>query len=142
MKIMAICILILAATINLTAPGMSFAVIAESKPIGMFNISDPFLMSVVKFESNFDPDAVNPYTGARGILQILPIMVNEVNKFSDVQYTWNDAFDPEKSIEIWYKVMKKYNPEYFPDKAIRIWFGTGRQYDGMRWEDYYMIVMK
>jgi len=139
-KILTILFLLL----NLETPSACFRyfVVETAPALYTFNISDPFLRAVIEFESNFQADAVNPHTGARGILQILPIMIREVNKYSDIKYTWDDAFDPVKSIEIWTKVMDVKNPEYYYDKACRIWFGTGVQWDGMQWEDYYMKIMR
>ena len=128
--------------LTLTAPDNGRADVPAGEVLYIYNVSDPFLRAVIRFESNYKADAVNPYTKARGVLQILPVMIREVNKYSDTRYTWADAFSPAKSIEIWYKIMEVKNPGYYPDKAIRIWFGTGKQkHDGVRWEDYYNIVM-
>jgi hypothetical protein len=141
-KIMITIILILA-TMKLSAPvNEAEGYIINNEPIYAYNVSDPFLRAVIAFESNLDERAVNPYTKARGILQIMPVMIREVNKYSDVRYTWDDAWNPVKSIEIWNIIMTVKNPEYYPDRAIRIWFGVGVQYDGMTWEDYYQEVMK
>lgn len=125
----------------LTAPANFRATIAMPEPVYVYNVSDPFLRSVIQFESNFQERAVNPYTGARGILQILPVMIREVNKHSDARYTWNDAFDPVKSVEMWWIIQDAKNPSYYPDLAIRLWFGTGKQYDGRTWHWYYNEVM-
>lgn len=134
-------ILLILINLTLSAPGNGRTIIVQTEPVYIYNVSDPFLRAIIRFESNYNADAVNPYTKARGILQILPIMINEVNKYSDIRYTWNDAFSPEKSIEIWYIIQGAKNPKYYPDKAIRIWFGTGKQHDGMTWCDYYNQVM-
>jgi len=107
-----------------------------------YNVSDSFLRAVIRYESNYNPLAVNPVSKARGLLQITPVMVREVNKYSDTRYTWNDAFDPVKSIEMWNIIMQAKNPEGYWDKMCRLWFGVGVQYNGMRWEDYYMKVVK
>jgi hypothetical protein len=127
--------------LTLTAPTTSYCYIERGNPVYIFNASDPFLRAVMRYESNFNASAVNPISGARGVLQILPVMIREVNKYSKVKYTWNDAFDPVKSIEIWYTVQGAKNPGYYPDRAIRIWFGIGRQYDGKTWCGYYNEVM-
>ena len=137
-----ITIIFLLVSLRLIAPVDDREIILYSGPQYIYNVKDPFLRSVIRYESNFNERAVNPYSKARGVLQILPVMICEVNKYSDVKYTWNDAWDPVKSIEIWWIIMNKKNPEYFPDKACRIWFGTGIQkHDGMTWEDYYNEVM-
>ena len=137
-----ITIIFLLVSLRLIAPVDDREIILYSGPQYIYNVQDPFLRAVICFESNFNERAVNPYTKARGILQILPIMIREVNKYSDVRYTWNDTWDPVKSIEMWWIIMNKKNPEYYPDKACRIWFGVGKQkHDGMTWEDYYNEVM-
>jgi len=137
-----ITIIFLLVSLRLIAPVDDREIILYSGPQYIYNVKDPFLRSVIRYESNFNERAVNPYSKARGVLQILPVMICEVNKYSDVKYTWNDAWDPVKSIEIWWIVMDKRNPEYHYDKACRIWFGTGIQkHDGMTWEDYYNEVM-
>ena len=140
---MTILILLSVITLRLTAPEDRRAVIIAKEPYYVYNARDPFLRAVIRLESNYNERAVNPHSGARGILQIMPIMIREVNKYSDVKYTWNDAFDPVKSIEIWDKIMDVKNPYGYWDRAVRIWFGTGIQkHDRMTWEDYYKKVME
>lgn len=116
--------------------------ITDYKPVYIYNVQDPFLRAVIRYESNFNEKAVNPITKARGILQIMPVMIKEVNKYSDVKYVWSDAFDPVKSIEIWYIIQSVKNPEYHYGKACRLWFGTGIEYTGRTWKNYYNTVMK
>jgi hypothetical protein len=106
-----------------------------------YNVNDPVLLSFIKLESGFKEDAVNPVSGARGVLQILPIMIKEVNRILTQQtYTWEDAFNAIKSIEIWYIVQQYHNPDYSVQKACQIWFGTGVQYDGLTWQGYYELL--
>lgn len=136
-------ILILSTPISLKAPVMNSFTIIKEEPLCPYNIKDPILRSFVWYESRFMEDAVNPVSGARGILQILPIMIAEVNKiiiecnFTSALYTWEDAFNAEKSIEIWYIVQKHKNPDYNIKKACQIWFGVGTQYDGLTWRGYH-----
>jgi len=139
---MLITIFLILINLTLTAPDNGRADVPAGEVLYIYNVSDPFLRAIIRFESNYNADAVNPYTKARGILQILPVMINEVNKYSDTRYTWNDAYDPAKSVEIWYIIQGAKNPKYYPDKAIRLWFGTGKQHDGMTWCDYYQKVMR
>jgi hypothetical protein len=141
MKRLLITLVLIALFFRATAPASGELIIPAGEVLYIYGVSDPFLRAVMRFESNYKADAVNPYTKARGVLQILPVMIKEVNKYSDTRYTWDDAFDPVKSIEIWNIIQGVKNPEYYPDKAIRIWFGRGTQHDGMTWCDYYNIVM-
>jgi len=132
----------LLATLRLIAPTDDRVVILKQEPCYIYNVKDTFLRAVIRYESNFNERAVNPYSGARGVLQILPVMIREVNKYSDVKYTWNDAWDPVKSIEIWWTIQRERNPEYNYKRACRLWFGSGIQkHDRMTWRDYYKEVM-
>ena len=130
--------------------------IIESEPIYIYGLSDPFAYAIGFYESRLKPHAVNEVSGARGIFQITEVMIKEVNKILSQKeallsfigypmkfqrYTWDDAFDPHKSIEIWYIVQQWKNPDYCYDKACRIWFGTGKQYDGKTWHTYFNEVM-
>ena len=163
-----ITIIFLLVSLRLIAPVDNKAYILKTEPYrtsdipyltfvkNYFKITNLFLKSKIGFESNFDIYAVNPHSGAKGILQYMPIMIREANKIFRIthpqnqvpqsslkpEYTWDDAFDPYKAIEMYWLIMNYKNPEYYPDKACRIWFGTGIQkHDGMTWEDYYNEVM-
>lgn len=119
--------------------------IERKEPICIYNADDPLLRAVIRLESNFNPLAVNPVSGARGILQIMPDMIKEVNRICkklgiNEHYTWNDAFDPVKSIRIWYIAQEYHNPTYDTNLACQIWFGRGIQWDGMTWVEYSSIV--
>ena len=143
MKRMAMITFLLITCLTLTAPsGVTRLNIQAGEMLYAYNVSDSFLRAVIRYESNYNPSAVNPVSKARGLLQITPVMIKEVNKYSDTRYTWNDAFDPMKSIEMWNIIMQAKNPEGYWDKMCRLWFGTGVQYNGMSWEDYYMKVVK
>lgn len=128
---------------TMKAPEAPFAfLITEPEPIYPFGMADYMLRAFVKVESNFNENAVNPVSGARGILQILPVMIKEVNRILVTEkYTWDDAFDAKKSIEIWYIVQGYHNPEYTLEKACQIWFGIGIQYNGWTWVEYLSNVM-
>jgi hypothetical protein len=122
-------------------------IIVKSEPIYIFNLTDPLTRAVAYIESRFKSNVINKKSGARGLMQITPVMIKEVNKICKKlnlpnHYTWTDAFDPYKSIEIWNIVQNYKNPEHYIDKACRIWFGIGVQYDGKTWEDYYTEIIK
>jgi hypothetical protein len=133
-------------TLRADAPPFVKLIVPEGTPVYIFNLKDPFARAVAFKESSFDPLIVNKRSGARGLMQITPVMIREVNKICKKlnlpnRYIWKDAFDPYKSIEIWYIVQGYKNPEYYYDKACRIWFGVGKQHDGKTWEWYYTEVM-
>jgi hypothetical protein len=121
--------------------------ILASDPIYAYNITDPVLRAFIDFESNYIERIVNPYSGARGLLQFMPDMIKEVNRICKLKgitkrYTWRDAYYPDKSIEMWYVVMHHRNPEYDLTKACKIWFGIGVQHDGMTWVGYKKEIEK
>lgn len=112
-----------------------------------FGINDMVLLSFMWYESRYDSTAINPVSGARGVLQILPIMIEEANRLqklyhSPIRYTWDDAWSVSRSIEIWYLVQQHHNPDYDLQKACQIWFGKGVQYDGMTWVEYHNAVFQ
>jgi hypothetical protein len=127
--------------------GMGTLTIVRPDPIYIYGLQDPFKRAIAYYESRLNPKAENKVTKARGLLQITQGMIIEVNRISrrlglTVRYTWADAWNPIKSIEIWDLVMGYWNPDNYNDRAVRIWFGTGVQYDGKTWEGYYNDVME
>jgi len=134
-------------TIKAYCPTSKAITIFEAQPLYIHNMQDPILRAFVMQESGFKENVVNPVSGARGVLQILPVMIKEVNRICkklciDKHYTWKDAFNAQKSIEIWYIVQNYHNPSYDLQKACRIWFGRGVQYDGLTWIGYHKGVLK
>ena len=73
-----------------------------------------FNMAIIMTESMFDSDAVGSCED-RGLYQIPPIFVAEVNRISGKSYTHDDAFNVTKSLEM-FSIM---NPEHDIEKAIR-----------------------
>ena len=146
MKKMITALFIAFLTIRCWAPGGIYqaSIIAE-EPIYIFNLKDPVARTFAYYESRFKIHAVNKVSGARGIFQFMPVMIREVNEICKLtdnpkRYTWNDAFNPQKSIEMWYIVQNYHNPEYDVAKACKIWFGSGVQYDGKTWKQYYADI--
>lgn len=77
-------------------------------------------MAIIEVESNFDSLALNRTSGARGIMQIMPIFVAECNRLQDsIYFTHTDAYNvdgslymfnllnPEKDIKT---AIKRHNP--------------------------------
>ena len=81
-----------------------------------------FIPALVQVESKGNPNALGK-NNDRGILQITPILVKEVNRISGLTYTHDDAWDPEKSVEMFYIIARKYCPEQDFEKMARIWNG-------------------
>ena len=80
---------------------------------------DRMIKALIQVESAGKPTAVNSKTGASGILQIMPIYVKDANRISGRNYTLEDRFDPDKSIEMFGIIQNHYNPDHDIEKAIR-----------------------
>ena len=80
------------------------------------------IKAISAVESGHNQKAVNgQYVG---ILQIGRGCVMECNKIVGHQkYTYNDRYNPEKSIEMFQLIQGKYNPDRDLEKAARIWNG-------------------
>lgn len=110
-----------------------------------FGITDKVLLSFMWYESRYNTAAEQTVTKARGVLQILPVMIAEANRLrqrqgSDRRYTWEDAWCVDSSVEIWYLVQQYHNPDYDLALACQVWFGRGVQYDGKTWREYHRDV--
>ena len=76
-------------------------------------------MAIVMTESKFNPRAIGA-TSDWGVLQITPIYVKEVNRIlKEEKYNHEDAFDIEKSFEMFEVMQQHYNPTKDLDKAIK-----------------------
>ena len=76
--------------------------------------------ALIKVESNGKADAVNASTGATGILQIMPIYVAEANRISGRNFSLEDRYSPEMSIDMFNIVQAHHNPKRDIEKAIRM----------------------
>lgn len=100
---------------------------AQSAPTPQSTISinqnidlDVLVNSLIKVENaKNDPMAIGDNGAARGLLQIHQEYVDEVNrilklnpKYSGPLYTWNDAFNPEKSKDITKIFLKFWGNQY------------------------------
>lgn len=75
-------------------------------------------LAIIKTESEFNPLAVGK-SEDWGIFQITPIYVKEVNRIlGEEKYSHEDAFNPEKSMEMFTIMQNHHNPENDIDRAI------------------------
>ena len=74
------------------------------------DIWQQLIMAIAFTESRFTTDALGT-AGDTGILQLREIYVKEVNRLYRTEYTIQDAYDPEKSLEIFSLMQKYYNPD-------------------------------
>lgn len=89
------------------------------------------VMAIAFTESKFNTNALGT-AGDTGILQIREIYVKEVNRLYGTEYTIQDAYDPEKSLELFCLMQEHYNP----DKDI----ATGIKYHNKN--PYYATTVK
>ena len=68
------------------------------------------IMAIAFTESRFTTDALGT-AGDTGILQLREIYIKEVNRLYGTEYTIQDAYDPEKSLEIFSLMQEHYNPD-------------------------------
>ena len=78
-------------------------------------------MAIMKTESNFDPGQIGN-NGDVGVFQCTPIYVEEVNRILRMEgkeeYSHLDAFDIDKSIEMFNIIQSYHNKEQSVSKAI------------------------
>lgn len=74
-------------------------------------------MAIALTESHFNPDAVGKNSD-RGVFQITPIYMQEVNRLTGREYTNEDCFDVDLSLEMFSLMQGAKNPERDLDQAI------------------------
>ena len=99
---------------------------AEIKPI-VRDLED-LIEAMVWVESKGDPKAFAKREDAAGVLQIRPIMVNEVNRILNIKkddrfYTLDDRWNEIKSIEMFYVFVDYYHKDSSYEEIARCWNG-------------------
>lgn len=107
---------------NTYEPEPAFVDITDpSPPKDTLSDWDIFYLALVQVESEGNPNAINPTTGASGIAQILPIYVEDANRIiGEDKYTLECRFSPELSREIFEVVQSHYNTDKSIKKAINL----------------------
>ena len=118
--------------------GSSFAMSANT----VNNDWSQVIKAIGYVESRWNPKAVSPCGRWVGYLQISKEMVLCCNRIVGYQkYSFEDRFDKNKSIEMFYLFQNKYNPNGDIEKGIRMWNG-GPRYKIQSTNGYYNKVMK
>ena len=76
-------------------------------------------LAIAYTESRCNPDSVGK-DGDRGILQLRPVYIREVNRLAGTHYTPEDAFDPATAVEIFERMQDCKNPDRSPDMALAL----------------------
>ena len=102
---------------------------------------------MIQVESKGDPNAFAKGENAAGILQIRPIMVNEVNRLlhkfdSDKFYTLEDRWDEDKSIEMFYVIYNYYHKDSSYEEIARCWNGGPKGLQKKQTKRYWKKVQK
>lgn len=95
-------------------------IIHDTVLVDTLNVWEKLQLSLMKVESECNPEAVNKTSGASGILQLMPIYVKEANRISGLSYTLDDRFDPSKALEMFEIVQGHHNPEKDIHRAIKL----------------------
>lgn len=87
-----------------------------------------WVVAIAQVESGLDAGAYNEDEDARGVLQIRPIMVRDVNRIQalnghDRRYTHDDAWDVESSWEMFLTYSRHYAPNGTAQTWARNWNG-------------------
>lgn len=90
------------------------------------DVWDKFIEAVIWKESRGNESAIGDNGKAVGVLQIHPIMVREANRIlkmlgKDKEYTYEDRYSREKSIEIFKVIQDFHNKSHDFDRALQIW---------------------
>ena len=79
---------------------------------------DKLQLAIIMVESKGDPEAVGSLDDF-GLYQMREVYVEEVNRVCGTDYKHEDAFDPDKAIEIFNAMQDHYNPKKDLDTALR-----------------------
>lgn len=103
------------------------------------------ILAIMRQESNDGKELYSSavWENAVGILQIRPVMLNEVNNILGFKkYVLNDRLDSLKSIEMFMVFQKKYNPNMDLEQAARKWNGGDRGMNKSTTIAYYKIIKR
>jgi hypothetical protein len=90
------------------------------------------LNAIIQVESKGNPNVINWKENALGLLQIRPVMLNEVNRILKEQgknerYTHRDCLDSTKSIQMYWIVQNYWNPANELKRGAIVWNGKSKR---------------
>ena len=81
-----------------------------------------FLMILMLLESGGDSQAIGDNGLAVGVLQIHPILVEDVNRIANTHFTLEDRYDPSMSQQMALIYFRHYlGPRATPEEMARLW---------------------
>jgi len=116
------------------------------KPIYTLDV-EPLIQAMIMVESEGNDSAYHKGEKAVGCLQIRPIMVREVNRIlkiqkSDLEYTLEDRWSREKSIEMFHIVNGYHNKNANYEEIARAWNGGPNWFKKSLTKRYWKRVQK
>jgi hypothetical protein len=107
------------------APGLNIIFIPSSEPIKKVYSYTEKLQAIIYTETSGGANRYNPgETQAVGILQIHPIMVQDINRILGFEkYQLSDRLSDKKSIEMFEVFQSHYNPTMNFEKMAKTWCG-------------------
>jgi hypothetical protein len=108
---------------------------------------NPLIQAMIMVESEGNDSAYHKGEKAAGCLQIRPIMVREVNRIleiqkSDLEYTLEDRWSREKSIEMFHIVNGYHNKNSTYEEIARAWNGGPNWFKKSLTKRYWKRVQK
>lgn len=100
------------------------------------------LLAIIMVESSGDPNAIGDNGLAVGILQIHPILVQDVNRIAKTEYTTEDRFDVDKSIQMFIIYTNHYTPCWTPELVAKRWNGGPTGHMKQATERYWRKVQR
>ena len=143
-------ILILALCVPMVAakcPTLKYNKVINLSTIKIKTITDKELIkAIINVESSNNDNAYRSCEGAAGALQIRRTMVRDVNRIlrrqrSNQQYTYEDRWDRQKSIEMFNIYCNHYNL-VTPEEKARCWNGGPRGLQKLSTKRYWEKVKK
>jgi len=108
---------------------------------------NPLIQAMIMVESEGNDSAYHKGEKAAGCLQIRPIMVREVNRIleiqkSDLEYTLEDRWSRDKSIEMFHIVNGYHNKNSTYEEIARAWNGGPNWFKKSLTKRYWKRVQK
>lgn len=82
---------------------------------------DRLIPALIQVESGGEYRAVGDRGKAVGVLQIWPVMVQDVNRIAGTRYTLADRLNPSKSVEMARIYFRHYGKSWTVEQAARHW---------------------